>query len=193
MPELRLHRAAPTSGLWRLAEADPGFGNPYWAYDWGGGLALARHVLDHPETAAGRRVLDLGCGSGIVAIAAAKSGARQVLAADIDRYALAATRLNAEANGVEVSTVLGDLTSGPPPDVELLLVGDLFYDKELARRVTAFLGRCVAAGTRVLVGDPCRAFLPIARLRLIAQYPRIDFGQSAPDPGRANAVFAFEG
>lgn len=189
VPEIRLHRAGPRSGLMRLAEADPDFGSPYWARPWGGGLALARHVLDHPDTVAGRRVLDLGAGSGLVAIAAMMAGATKVLAADVDPYAVAATRLNAAANGVAVEAVHGDLTAGAPPEVELILVGDLFYDADLAARVFAFLERCAAAGARVLIGDPWRAFLPSDRLRVVAEYPVADFG----DPGgtaRAAAVFA---
>src|SRR6185437_4516376 len=112
VPEILLHTARPESGLWRLAELDEAFDAPYWAYAWGGGLALARHILDHPETVAGRVVLDLGAGSGIVAIAAAKSGAKSVIAADIDRYAIIATALNAAANGVTISPCLADLTGG---------------------------------------------------------------------------------
>lgn len=113
VPEIRLHRAGPRSGLWRLAERDENFDTPYWAHDWGGGLALARYNLDHPEIVAGRRALDLGAGSGIVGIAAAKAGANEVMAADIDPYAIAATGLNAAANGVTIFPYLGDLTEGP--------------------------------------------------------------------------------
>ncbi|MBO0755206.1 MAG: methyltransferase, partial [Bradyrhizobiaceae bacterium] len=104
VPEILLHKAGPKSGLWRLAEMDEDFDTPYWAYYWGGGLALARHVLNFPEIVAERVVLDLGAGSGIVAIAAAKSGAKHVIAADIDRYAIAAMILNSAANGIAVST-----------------------------------------------------------------------------------------
>jgi len=189
-PEIRLHRAGPRSGLMRLAEADPDFGSPYWARTWGGGLALARHVLDHPETVRGKRVLDLGAGSGLVAIAAAMAGAAEVVAVDVDPYAVTATRLNAVANGVSVEARLGDLTTGEPPAVELMLVGDLFYDPELAARVTAYLERCVVAGIAVLIGDPFRAYLPTQRLRVVAEYPVADYGD--PDGAtRAAAVFAF--
>lgn len=193
VPEIRLHRAGPKSGLWRLAELEGGaFATPYWAYHWGGGLALARHLLDHPETLAGRSVLDLGAGSGIVAIAAAMAGARQVVAADTDPYALAAARLNAAANGVAISTRLGDLTAGPPPDVDIVLAGDLFYEPALAERVTRFLDRCLRSGVEALIGDPWRAYLPHARLRLIAEYPGPDFGIGAEASWRQNAVFAFQ-
>lgn len=186
VPEVRVHKAGPTSGLRRLAEADPAFGAPYWAHWWGGGLALARFVLDRPETVAGRRVLDLGCGSGLVAIAAAKAGAARVVAADIDPYAVAASRLNAAANAVELDVRLGDPTVGESAQVDTVLVGDLFYDEATARRVTRFLDRCVGVGCEVLVGDPWRAHLPHGRLSLLAEH---QIREGAVD--RPAAVFAF--
>ncbi len=191
VPEIRLHKAGPRSGLWRLAERDGGFGAPYWAHWWGGGLALARHVLDHPQTVAGRRVLDLGCGSGLVGIAAAKAGAAMVMAADTDPYALAAAGLNAAANAVTILPLPGDMTAGAPPEVDIVLVGDLFYDRDLALRVTGFLDRCLAAGIGVLVGDPGREYLPRPRLRRLAEYPGPDFSDTGRSGGRTNAVFSF--
>jgi predicted nicotinamide N-methyase len=191
VPEVLLHKATPHSGLWRLAEMDEDFGAPYWAYNWGGGLALARHLLDHPKTVAGRTVLDLGAGSGVVAIAAAKSGVERVIAADIDRYAIAAIDLNAAANGVTISTFCGDLTNGSLPDVDVVLVGDLFYEAGLAERVTRFLDRCIRSNIEVLVGDPCRRFLPRSRLRLLAQYPGLDFGNCGPSERAENGAFSF--
>jgi predicted nicotinamide N-methyase len=169
---------------------DEGFGTPYWAYDWGGGLALARHILNYPQIVAGRIVLDLGAGSGIVGIAAAKSGAKNVIAADVDRYAIMAIGLNAAANSVAISTFFGDPTAGAPPAVDMILVGDLFYEADLARRVIAFLDRCLRSKIEVLVGDPWRSFLPKTRLQLLAQYPGPDFGCSS-DAQRQNAVFSF--
>ncbi len=190
VPEIRLHQARPTSGLGRLAERDPqGFDRPYWAYAWAGGLALARHILDRPATVAGRRVLDLGTGSGLVGIAAAKVGASQVIAADTDRYAIVALSLNAEANNVAVTPVEVDLDAGPPADIDLVLVGDLFYDESVAARVTAFLDRC--ATIDVLIGDPGRAFLPRSRLRLLADYPVSDVGEVRGAPTGRSAVFSF--
>ncbi len=189
--EICLHKAHPNSGLARFGEADPDFNAPYWAHWWGGGLALARHVLDCPEIVKGRRVLDLGAGSGIVGIAAALSGATHVLAADVDRYAIAATALNAVANGVAIETYLGDLTSGPAPGVDVMLVGDLFYEADLAKRVAVFLERCLDAGIAVLVGDPHRAHLPLKRLSLIAEYPGPDFGATDGGTPARNAVFEF--
>lgn len=187
--EIVLHKAVPASGLGRLAAADGDFGSPYWAYYWLGGLALARFVLDRPEIVAGRRVLDLGCGSGLVAIAAAKAGASQVLAVDVDPYALAAVALNAAANGVAVEGVHADLTDGPVPETDLILAGDLFYDPEPAARVEPFLARCRAAGVAVLVGDPRRAPLPLARLRALAEYR---FAETDSGVMRVTEVFAFQ-
>lgn len=192
LPEISLYTAHPGSGLWRLAGtqvSDPP--SPYWAFPWAGGTALARHVLDHPEQVADRRVLDLGAGSGLVAIAAARAGASRVIAADIDPHAIVALGLNAEANGVAVSPLHTDLTAGLPPPVDLVLAGDVFYSLALARRVTAFLDRCIAAGIVVLVGDPGRRWLPRARLRPVAEYPVSDVGAARSDAATGH-VFAFE-
>jgi predicted nicotinamide N-methyase len=195
LPEIRLYTAHPASGLWRLAELDEdgsGPSPPYWAYHWAGGAALARHILDRPETVTGGRVLDLGAGSGIVGIAAAKAGAREVIAAEIDRYALAALGLNSELNGVEITAIGDDLTAGPPPPVNLVAVGDLFYERDLADRVTAFLDRCLAAGINVLIGDPGRAYLPRPRLRLLAEYRVSDVGEVKDAAMKPSAVFSLE-
>jgi predicted nicotinamide N-methyase len=191
VPEIRLHKAGPKSGIWRLAEIEGvEFLPPFWTSWWGGGAALARHILDHPEIVARRRVLDLGAGSGLVGIAAAKAGAKGVIAADIDPLAVAVTLMNAAENGVELVAQVGDFTSGDPPDVDVILVGDLFYDRELAMRTTAFLDRCVARRIDVFVGDPGRAYLPHAKLRLIAEYDGADFGTSV---GARSSVFEFTG
>jgi predicted nicotinamide N-methyase len=192
VPEIRLYTAHPGSGLRRLSGESRSPPPPYWAYRWAGGTVLARHILDWPETVGGRRVLDLGTGSGIVGIAAAKAGASAVIAADIDSYAVAAAGLNSRMNGVAMTVIAADLTAGPPPEVDLVAVGDLFYDRGLARRVTAFLDRCLAAGIAVLVGDPGRAFLPRPRLRLVAEYPVSDFGELEGAAARQSAVFSFE-
>nr|WP_315380854.1 50S ribosomal protein L11 methyltransferase [uncultured Sphingomonas sp.] len=175
VPELRLHKAGPASGVGRLGDAAP-----YWAYWWGGGLALARYVLDHPAQVAGRRVLDLGAGSGLVAIAAARAGAVRVTASEIDPHARAAMALNAVLNQVMLAEIVGDTTDGPAPDADLLLVGDVFYAPEVAVRVTAFLDRCVAAGLEVLVGDPWRSPLPVERLTLLARYEVAETGVTRP-------------
>ncbi len=165
------------------------FGSPYWAYHWAGGLALARYILDHPETVAGRRVLDLGSGSGLVAIAAAKAGAAHVTASDVDEYAIVALRLNVRENGVAVTVRHADLIAGQLPAVDTVLAGDLFYEPILAHRVTFFFHRCVQAGMSVLIGDPWRAHLPISRLKVLAEYQLADFGSKTP---ARSAVFRFQ-
>jgi predicted nicotinamide N-methyase len=190
IPEILIHRASASSGLWRLAQsAGEEFGAPYWAYPWPGGLALARHILDQPEVVAGRRVLDLGSGSGLVGIAAAKAGARYVIAADIDRHAMIALGLNAMANDVRLAAVYGDAFTKPVSDIDLIVVGDLFYDHTLAEHATAFLDTCLNGGVEILVGDIGRAFLPSSRLVPIAEYPVADFGEAGTM--RPGTVFSF--
>ncbi|BAB51869.1 class I SAM-dependent methyltransferase [Mesorhizobium japonicum] len=201
LPEIRFYTAHPGSGLRRLvdpeddADADddtPEPQPPYWAYAWAGGAVLARHILNHPKTVAGRRVLDLGAGSGIVGIAAAKAGASEVIAAEIDRNGVAAIGLNAAANGVEITIVHQDITMGSPPAVDLVLAGDVFYGREVALRVIPFLDRCLAAGIEVLVGDPRRHDLPLSRLRLLAEYQVPDFGDAKDAALKPSGVFRFE-
>jgi predicted nicotinamide N-methyase len=191
---LRLYTPHPGSGLWRLqGDRKSGAANhsPYWVYIWAGGAALVRHILAHPETVAGKRVLDVGTGSGIVAIAAARAGAASVMAADRDPYAVAAASLNADLNNVRIEVEQGDITANEPPSVDLVLAGDVFYDAEAAAGATAFLDRCLAAGIAVLVGDPGRADLPRERLVLIAEYDVPDMGGSKSATVRSG-VFALQ-
>ncbi|MGX5830289.1 class I SAM-dependent methyltransferase [Mesorhizobium sp. 43Arga] len=200
LPEIRFYTAHPGSGLRRLVDPEddidadddaPDPQPPYWAYAWAGGAALARHILNHPKTVAGRRVLDLGAGSGIVGIAAAKAGASEVTAAEIDRNGVAAIGLNAEANRVKITIVDRDVAMGPPPAVDLVLAGDVFYGREVALRVIPFLDRCLAAGIDVLVGDPRRHDLPLSRLRLLAEYLVPDFGDAKGAALKPSGVFRF--
>jgi len=195
VPEIQIHSAGPASGLRRLSKLDTEGRRPappYWAYSWPGGAALARRFFDQPETVFGRRVLDLGAGSGIAAIAAAKCRAIEVIAAEIDPNAVVALRLNALANGVTIKIVAADITGGEPPAVDLVAVGDLFYDNDIAQRVIAFLDRCRAAGIDALIGDPGRAYLPHDRLRLVAEYPVRDIGDAKSAGLRTSRVFAYE-
>lgn len=175
VPEIVLHTARPGSGLRRLG----GPAAPYWAYPWAGGIALARYVLDHRECVLGKRVLDLGSGSGLVGIAALKAGARSALAAETDPRGRIALTLNAAANGVTLPTVEGDVLEGELPQIDSVLAGDIFYNARLARRVTLFLDRCQAAGIAVLVGDPKRSSLPANGLDPIACYSVPDFGEGS--------------
>jgi predicted nicotinamide N-methyase len=172
VPEVRLHLAEDAIVLWARMEAAAGqsLPPPFWASAWAGGQGLARYVLDHPQVVAGRRVLDLAAGSGLVSVAAAMAGARSVTANDIDPYALAAVRLNAQANGVDVASRGGDLLDGDPDGAEVVLAGDVFYSRDMAERVLRFLDRVTARGGLVLVGDPGRAYLPKGRLEVVATY-----------------------
>ena len=188
VPEIRLHHAGPGSGLVRFLGPDGA--SPYWAYGWAGGTVLARHLLANPEVVRGRSVLDIGTGSGLVAIAAARAGAVRVAAIDIDPVAVVAARLNAAENGMVVDVRSGDALAAPPPaGVDLITVGDLFYDRSLARRTATFLGACRRAGIAVLVGDPGRRYLPLARLKKLADDVVPDFEGGAGVPA---AVFAFD-
>ncbi|WP_204036241.1 class I SAM-dependent methyltransferase [Micromonospora qiuiae] len=172
VPEVRLHQADEPIGLWELTEGQFRSDQPppFWAFAWAGGQALARYVTDHPQLVAGRRVLDLAAGSGLVAIAAARAGAAAVRAVEIDELAVAAVALNAEANGVRVDAELGDVLDGDAGDAEVVLAGDVFYSEAMAGRVLRFLLRAVRSGARVLVGDPGRAYLPRDRFDELAVY-----------------------
>ncbi|MGC1211950.1 MAG: 50S ribosomal protein L11 methyltransferase [Micromonospora sp.] len=172
VPEVRLHLAEDAIVWWARMEAAAGraLPPPYWASVWAGGQALARYLLDHPELVAGRRVLDLAAGSGLVAIAAALAGAERVVANDIDPYAVAAVTVNARANGVAVAVSGEDLLESEV-GVDVLVAGDVLYDAALAERVLPFLRRAAASGAQVLVGDPDRGHLPAGRLELVASYP----------------------
>jgi predicted nicotinamide N-methyase len=175
-PEISLHLADEAVPLWQKTEEDLatiGLPPPFWAFAWAGGQALARYLLDHPGEVAGRRVLDVGAGSGLVAIAAAKAGAASVIAADIDGFAETAVALNAAVNGVRIDYLGVDLLAGSAvasSDYDAALVGDLFYERDTADRVLAFLLPCASAGMRVLIGDPGRAYLPKQRLTRLAEY-----------------------
>lgn len=171
-PEIRLHVADEATELWQKTEeelGEIGLPPPFWAFAWAGGQALARYVLDHPELVAGRRVLDVASGSGLVAIAAAMAGASSVEAADIDAFAVAAVALNAEANGLAVVPRLGDLV-GTDEGWDAVLAGDIFYDRDIAARMTEWLLALQGRGATVLVGDPGRSYLPKDRLEELACY-----------------------
>jgi predicted nicotinamide N-methyase len=172
VPELRLHLADEIMPLWRMIEEERGArgGPPFWAFAWAGGQALARYLLDHPDEVAGKRVLDVATGSGLCAIAAMKAGAADALAADIDVFCAAAVALNARANRVHVAFTDRDLLAAAPPDTDLILAGDLWYEQPLAGRALAWLRTAHARGTRVLIGDPGRTYFPRAGLIRLADY-----------------------
>ncbi len=182
-PELVLHQATALTPLWRataaeLAATDPA---PFWAFPWAGGQALARHLLDVPAAVAGRAVFDFATGSGLVAIAAARAGAARVEAADHDPYAEAAVRLNAALNGVAVAFRAGDPIGDPLDGFDVVLAGDVFYERPLASRALAWFRALAGRGARVLVGDPGRTYSPRDGVRELASYdvpttPEIEAG-----------------
>lgn len=173
LEELRLHLADEVLPLWRAAQletGDPDAPLPYWAFAWGGGLAIARYLRDHPEAVAGRRVFDLGAGSGLVGIAALLAGAASVTASDVDPFAAAAIEINARANGQRLAIVKRDVLDDEPPDVDVVLAGDCWYESLLAERIQPWLRRARAHGLDVLLGDPGRRYLPADELQGIATY-----------------------
>jgi predicted nicotinamide N-methyase len=170
---IRLHLADEVLPLWRAVQLetdDPDAPLPYWAFAWGGGLGIARYLTDHPGAVSGRRVFDLGSGSGLCAIAALKAGASAVTGADVDAFAAAAVAINARANGGRVGVVHRDVLDDEPPDADVITAGDCWYESLLAGRVLPWLRRAQALGIDVIVGDPGRRYLPGDDLVELASY-----------------------
>ena len=173
LPEIKLHLASAALPLWQATEDQlraQGLPPPFWAFAWAGGQALARYLLDHPEIAAEKRVLDFAAGSGVQGIAAALAGARAVAASEIDGFAIAALRLNAAANGVRLALLEADLVGQANPGWDLVLAGDVCYERPMAERVFAWLRRLAGEGATVLLGDPGRSYLPREGLEKLAGY-----------------------
>ncbi|MDF2688892.1 MAG: nicotinamide N-methyase [Microvirga sp.] len=171
-PEIALHVADEATELWQKTEeelGEIGLPPPFWAFAWAGGQALARYILDQPETVHGRRVLDFASGSGLVAIAAMKAGAAEVTACDIDPFAIAAISVNAQANGVAVTPLTADIV-GQDGGWDTVLAGDICYEHDLAARVIEWLFALSSRGATVLIGDPGRSYLPKDRLEILAAY-----------------------
>ncbi|HEY6104727.1 MAG TPA: 50S ribosomal protein L11 methyltransferase [Anaeromyxobacteraceae bacterium] len=171
-PEISLYTATDLTPLWRAASMelegwDP---SPYWAFPWVGGQALARFLLDHPETVRGQSVFDFAAGSGLCAVAAMKAGAARAVAADLDPVCQAAVRLNAELNGVAVTFRPGDAIGDPLPGFDLVLAGDVFYERPLAEGAVAWFRALARRGVRVLAGDPGRLYSPQEGMRDLASY-----------------------
>ena len=173
LEEVRLHLADAALPLWHAVQIetdDPDAALPYWAFAWAGGLAIGRYLRDHPETVAGRRVFDLASGSGLCAIASMQAGAAEATGVDIDSFAAAAIELNARANGHRVSVVGRDVLDEEPPEVDVILAGDCWYEAGLAGRVMPWLRQARDRGIDVLVGDPGRRYLPTDKLVELASY-----------------------
>jgi predicted nicotinamide N-methyase len=169
VPEIKLHLASEVLPLWHKTEEELvriGVPPPYWAFAWPGGQALARYILDHPDLVTGKRVLDFGAGSGLVALAAAMAGAQHVIAADIDPFAVAAISRNAKANALTVEAVDRDVI-GSRERFDLILVGDMCYERPLAERLMAWLKETQAD---ILMGDPGRTYFPKTGLTHLASY-----------------------
>ncbi|MCD2175478.1 class I SAM-dependent methyltransferase [Rhizobium sp. C4] len=172
VPEVKLHLADEAHDLWLKTEEELeeiGLPPPFWAFAWAGGQGLARYVLDHPASVAGKRIVDFASGSGLVAIAAMQAGAAHVLAADIDPWTGTAIGLNAGLNGVAVDYTRDDLV-GADIDADVVLAGDVFYDQGFAEALIPWFERLASNGIAVLVGDPGRAYLPKDRLEALAVY-----------------------
>ncbi|MDQ6437788.1 methyltransferase [Mesorhizobium sp. LHD-90] len=172
VPEITLRLADEAHDLWHRTEEELeaiGLPPPFWAFAWAGGQGLARYVLDHPETVAGKTVLDFATGCGLVAIAAAKAGAADVIASDIDPFCEAAVVLNTAANGVVLRFSDADMV-GSDEGWDVVLAGDVFYDRAFADRLIPWLSALAARGATVLVGDPGRSYLPKERLGALAAY-----------------------
>ncbi|WP_448954153.1 class I SAM-dependent methyltransferase [Labrys neptuniae] len=172
-PEISLYLADEVTPLWLKTEeelGEMGLPPPFWAFAWAGGQALARYILDHPEHVAGRRVLDFASGSGLVAIASMKAGAAQARAADIDAFAIEAIGLNAELNGVAIEALSENVLGRYDCPADVILAGDIFYDREIAAEVLVWLQGWRERGATILVGDPGRTYLPKDDLSLLATY-----------------------
>jgi predicted nicotinamide N-methyase len=172
VPEIGLYQADALVPLWRATEPDLavlGLPPPYWAFAWAGGQALARYILDHPETVSGKTVLDFGSGSGLGAIAAAVAGASHVTAAEIDAFGRTAIALNAAANDVTLEIAGADLVGHIDPGWQVVIAGDVCYEEPMAGRVVDWL-RSVADRALVLIGDPQRTYFPTEGLEFVARY-----------------------
>jgi predicted nicotinamide N-methyase len=196
LPELCLRLADPALAVWQSPDAwhapgSPGQGHdePWWAFAWAGGQAIARYLLDHPDTVRGRRVLAFAAGCGVEAIAAARAGASHVIATEIDPLCAPAIAANAALNGVTVHITIADVIGSALPDQDVVLAGDVFYERELGERIWPWLHDFVARGGVVLVGDPGRTWLPVNRLRRLATYSARSQSHVEDDAVRNVGVF----
>jgi predicted nicotinamide N-methyase len=172
-PEIKLHLATAITPLWQASESYLHGNNlppPYWAFAWVGGQALARYVLDSPWVVRGRSVLDFAAGSGISGIAAGLAGAAEVEASEVDAVAAAAVALNAESNGVAIRVMTGDLVEKPPGHWDVVLAGDVCYERAMTEHCFPWLQSLAAKGAMVLLADPGRAYLPEKGIVRLAEY-----------------------
>jgi predicted nicotinamide N-methyase len=175
VPEFKLWLASEYVPIWQATEAwmeaqniDP----PYWAFCWPGGQAIARYLLDHPQEIRGKRVIDFAAGSGVSSLAAARVGAKSVLANDIDPLSLVATRLNARANALTLDVSLEDWLVGDDgrPETDVVIAGDVCYEQEMSGRALVWLRSHARLGRLVLLGDPGRNYFSAQGLQECARY-----------------------
>lgn len=173
VPEVQLHLVTEACPLWKATDADLAaldLPAPYWAFAWPGGQALARYVLDHPAEVADKTVLSFGAGGGVEAVAAALVGARRVVAADIDPFAVEALWMNAALNGVRLEPTDNDYLGFRDPAWDVVLVGDVSYEDTLAQRLLRWLQDLDAHGVAVRLSDPGRGFIEEAALERLTVY-----------------------
>ncbi|MDG5495465.1 Predicted nicotinamide N-methyase [Azospirillum sp. RU38E] len=173
LPDISLYQATEITPIWQATEdwlERQGVPPPFWAFPWAGGQAVARLILDQPDLVAGRHVLDFAAGSGLIAIAALQAGAAAVRAVEIDPFAVEATYLNAAANGVTVTADVANIIGQDLPGIDIVLAGDICYERPFAEAALGWLRRLAAGGTLVLLGDPGRAYLPAQGLEKMASY-----------------------
>jgi len=173
LPDIRLYQADEVTPLWQMTEQDmqrERLAPPFWAFAWAGGQAVARYILEHPHIVAGRRVLDIACGSGLVGIAAAKAGAAHVLCNDIDPYCGSAVALNADLNGVTLAFTGENLLGTPPPEADIIVAGDICYEKAMSEAMLTYFRRAAAQDMEIYIGDPHRSYFPASGLERVADY-----------------------
>ncbi len=194
VPEISLYQADELTSLWQMTEADLARNQlppPFWAFPWAGGQALARYILDNPNCVRGKRIVDVACGSGLVAIAAARAGAAEVTANDIDPYCRAAVSLNAALNGVDIAFDGRDLLAGPVPEADVFLAGDIAYEKVMSTAMLTFFSRAVSLGSAVYLGDPHRAYFPQG-LRRCAEYDIVTTADIENSDVKTTTIWALE-
>ncbi len=195
-PELALYLADEVTPIWRMTEeelGEIGLPPPFWAFAWAGGQALARYLFDHPAEVKDKSVFDVGTGSGLVAIAAAKAGAKAVNGCDLDAFCAAAVAVNARANAVTVGFARCNPFEHDPPDAEVICAGDVCYEQPLADRAIAWLRRAHELGARVLLGDPGRTYFPKAGLVKLAEYQVPTTRELEDAEVKRTAVWTFPG
>jgi predicted nicotinamide N-methyase len=189
---ITLYQASELTPLWQMTEADMSdvrLAPPFWAFAWAGGQGIARYLRDHPQTVTGKRVFDLACGSGLVAIAAMLAGARSAVANDIDPLCKAAVALNAALNGVNVDYDARDYLDTAPEGIDVILAGDICYERAMSERLLAFLSRAHSQGIAVYIGDPGRSYFPKTGLKRLGGYDILTTTEIEDSPQKHTTVW----